>query len=141
VATAPLKRNFQPPIIDRPLADSGQLSQSWQAHFEAVAKSLNDDQSLQKTGGTMTGPLILAAAPTVALGAATKAYVDTAAAVSLAALTARVVTLESKVATLEAEGATLAAGASYANDTDAAIGGVSVGQKYRNGSIIMVRVT
>jgi hypothetical protein len=111
VAIAPLKRNFQPPIIDRPLGDNGQLSQSWQAHFEAIAKSLNDDRSLQKTGGTMTGPLILAAAPTVALGAATKAYVDTAAAAALAALTARVVTLESKVATLEAEGATLAASA------------------------------
>jgi hypothetical protein len=141
VAIAPLKRNFQPPIIDRPLGDNGQLSQSWQAHFEAIAKSLNDDRSLQKTGGTMTGPLILAAAPTVALGAATKAYVDTAAAAALAALTARVVTLESKVATLEAEGATLAASASYANDADAAADGVLVGHKYRNGSIIMVRVT
>jgi hypothetical protein len=31
---------------------------------------------LDKTGGTMTGPLILAADPTVALGAATKQYAD-----------------------------------------------------------------
>jgi hypothetical protein len=39
--------------------------------------------ALMKTGGTMTGDLILNADPTVALGAATKEYVDTIAAAGL----------------------------------------------------------
>jgi hypothetical protein len=41
---------------------------------------------------------------------------------------------------VSALGATLAAGASYANDAAAAAGGVSIGQLYRNGSVVQVRV-
>ena len=37
--------------------------------------------------------------------------------------------------------ATLAASTSYANDTAAAAGGVVVGQFYRNGSVLQIRVT
>ena len=36
----------------------------------------NDAVMLQRSGGTMTGALVLAADPTDALGAATKQYVD-----------------------------------------------------------------
>lgn len=41
--------------------------------------------ALPKSGGTMTGSLLLNAAPTVTLGAATKGYVDTGDAASLTA--------------------------------------------------------
>jgi len=37
--------------------------------------------------------------------------------------------------------ATLAASPSYANDSAAATGGVVVGQFYRNGSVLQIRVT
>ena len=37
--------------------------------------------------------------------------------------------------------ATLQASASYANDAAAAVGGVAVGQFYRNGNAVMIRVT
>jgi uncharacterized Fe-S cluster-containing radical SAM superfamily enzyme len=36
---------------------------------------------------------------------------------------------------------TIATTASYANDTAAAVGGVAVGQIYRNGNILQVRIT
>jgi len=35
----------------------------------------------------------------------------------------------------------LAASTSYANDTAAAVGGVAIGQLYRNGSVVQIRVT
>lgn len=44
----------------------------------AIDKTLTDKNYLQKSGGTMTGNLILNANPTENLGAATKQYVDTA---------------------------------------------------------------
>lgn len=44
----------------------------------AIDKTLTDKNYLQKSGGTMTGNLILNANPTANLGAATKQYVDTA---------------------------------------------------------------
>lgn len=43
----------------------------------AIDKTLTDKNYLQKSGGTMTGNLILNANPTANLGAATKQYVDT----------------------------------------------------------------
>lgn len=43
----------------------------------AIDKTLSDKNFLQKSGGTMTGNLILNANPTANLGAATKQYVDT----------------------------------------------------------------
>ena len=43
----------------------------------AIDKTLSDKNFLQKSGGTMTGNLILNANPTENLGAATKQYVDT----------------------------------------------------------------
>lgn len=42
----------------------------------AIDKTLSDNNFLQKSGGTMTGNLILNANPTENLGAATKQYVD-----------------------------------------------------------------
>jgi hypothetical protein len=36
---------------------------------------------------------------------------------------------------------TLQASASYANDAAAAIGGVAVGQFYRNGNVVMIRMS
>ena len=42
----------------------------------AIDKTLSDKNFLQKSGGTMTGNLILNANPTANLGAATKQYVD-----------------------------------------------------------------
>lgn len=42
----------------------------------SIDKTLNDKNFLQKSGGTMTGNLILNANPTAKLGAATKQYVD-----------------------------------------------------------------
>lgn len=42
----------------------------------AIDKTLSDKNFLQKSGGTMTGNLILNADPTANLGAATKQYVD-----------------------------------------------------------------
>ena len=42
----------------------------------AIDKTLSDKNFLQKSGGTMTGNLILNANPTAKLGAATKQYVD-----------------------------------------------------------------
>jgi hypothetical protein len=39
------------------------------------------------------------------------------------------------------DGPTLQGGTSYANDTDAATGGVPVGGIYRNGNFIMVRMS
>ena len=43
----------------------------------SIDKTLSDKNFLQKSGGTMTGNLILNANPTANLGAATKQYVDT----------------------------------------------------------------
>ena len=43
----------------------------------SINKTLSDKNFLQKSGGTMTGNLILNANPTANLGAATKQYVDT----------------------------------------------------------------
>lgn len=48
--------------------------------FDLVGESsnaINLDAKLDKAGGTMTGPLVLAADPTAPLGAATKQYADT----------------------------------------------------------------
>lgn len=41
---------------------------------------------------------------------------------------------------LIAADAVLAASTSYANDAAAAAGGVAIGQRYRNGSVVQVRV-
>lgn len=146
MATVPLRRHYQPPVVERPIGENGDFSPVWQAHFEATSKFLNEDNSLQKSGGTLTGPLILAAAPALALEAATKAYVD-AVTVALAALTVRVTAAEAaitalalRVTTIEGEGAALAASPSYVDDAAAAVGGVLVGGKYRSGSAVQVRV-
>lgn len=53
-----------------------------------------------------------------------------------AALTA----LSTSLSTLTGADAKLAASTSYANDAAAAAGGVAVGQRYRNGSVVQVRV-
>ena len=45
------------------------------------------------------------------------------------------------VATLGGAGTKLAASNSYANDAAAAAGGVAVGQYYRNGSVVQIRVS
>src|SRR5262249_51374585 len=48
-------------------------SQQW---VQAAASALDYSQFLLKSGGTLTGPLTLAAHPTTSLQAATKQYVD-----------------------------------------------------------------
>jgi hypothetical protein len=129
MATAPIRRRYQPPLVEAPLTASGDFAQVWQAHFQQVADSLDADTAVQKSGGTMTGLLVLSGVPAVPLGAATKGYVD-----------GLIAGLNTRVTALEAVGAALAAGASYANDAAAAAGGVAIGKYYRNGSVVMVRV-
>ena len=53
---------------------------------------------------------------------------------------AALTSLSGSIATLTGASAKLAASTSYANDAAAAAGGVAVGQFYRNGSVIQVRV-
>ena len=48
--------------------------------------------------------------------------------------------LNASLAVLSGASAKLAASNSYANDAAAAAGGVAVGQLYRNGSVVQVRV-
>lgn len=51
--------------------------------YATAAQGILADGALQRAGGTMTGPLVLAADPTVNLQAATKQYVDTVAAAGI----------------------------------------------------------
>lgn len=49
--------------------------------------------------------------------------------------------LSGSVATLKGASMRLAASTSYANDAAAQAGGVAIGELYRNGSVVQVRVT
>jgi hypothetical protein len=49
--------------------------------------------------------------------------------------------VSSSLATLSGVPSVLASSTSYANDAAAAAGGVKVGQYYRNGSVVQVRVS
>ena len=49
--------------------------------------------------------------------------------------------ISATVGTLSGASAKLATSTSYANDAAAAAGGVKVGQYYRNGSVVQVRVS
>lgn len=67
-------RNVTTPVLGLNQPDVGGDVDDWGNLLNANAAVL--DKALLTTGGTLTGPLSLAADPTVPLGAATKAYVD-----------------------------------------------------------------
>lgn len=128
------------PIPPSTLAETAISGAHWSARYWAnQANIIVNGGAPQETpfyvdnrGDTMTGPLILDADPTAALGAATKQYVDaqvgTPAAVSVtysnatSGLTASDVQaaldeIEGRVDTLEAAPATAASGITYSNTT------------------------
>lgn len=75
------------------------------ARDAAAAAQTTANGALQRTGGTMTGAIVLAADPTAALGAATKQYVDSKAAGGTAANpTPRVITAAGNVTVAAGDG-------------------------------------
>lgn len=56
-------------------------------------------------------------------------------------LQAAFASLSASIATLGSGYSKLAASTSYADDAAAAVGGVAIGQPYRNGSVVQVRVS
>lgn len=68
------------PIYSITLPTPGADNDTWGTTLNSAITSLENSvtsASVLKTGSTMTGPLVLSAAPTATLGAATKGYADT----------------------------------------------------------------
>lgn len=104
-------RNVTTPRLGLNQPDIGGDVDAWGGLLNANATVL--DKALLTTGGTMTGALSLAADPAVALGAATKQYVDE----TLAAATAGVSSFNTRTGavTLTAADVTGAGGAPLAS--------------------------
>lgn len=90
------------------LSDPTESTDGANKHYvdSAVTSGIAGAQFLPLAGGTLTGPLTLAAAPSADLQAATKKYVDDATA-TIATLTSQLATANSEIATLKSQVATL----------------------------------
>jgi hypothetical protein len=64
-------------LMDSEVTNLAQVKAFDSADYATAAQGTTADNALPKSGGTMTGALVLNADPSVALGAATKQYVDT----------------------------------------------------------------
>lgn len=92
-------RNVNSPIEDIDVANKAYVD-------SAVTSGIAGAQFLPLTGGTLTGALTLAAAPSEDLQAATKKYVDDATA-TIATLTSQLATANSEISALKSQVATL----------------------------------
>jgi len=70
-------------LMDSEVTNLAQVKAFDSSDYATAAQGITADAALPKSGGTMTGNLILNADPTTALGAATKEYVDTIAAAGI----------------------------------------------------------
>lgn len=62
--------------VEYPIHGLGSAAYANTSDFATAAQGQKADDAMPKSGGTFTGPVILDAEPTQALGAATKSYVD-----------------------------------------------------------------